>query len=173
MKIVITESQYNKINEIVAGYDDAQTLATHGGKIMGVLFGYIKDLTKLFQGIDYMLNDEDLTYIDLKENLKEVIDVIDEVIDAFKIGFKDFSEKSLIISGISLMKTLRKLQENIRVFIDLGPEVISKESILEKLNDMTKESLLKLINFINSHDETHIKIKNVIDKHRYRPRRDY
>ena len=38
---------------------------------------------------------------------------------------------------------------------------------------MTKESLLKLIDFINSHDETHIKIKNVIDKHLYRPRRDY
>ena len=138
MKIIITESQYKRISEAIAGYDDFNMMATHGGKIMTHFFGFIKDLMQLFSGINEMLESEKkISHIDLKENLKEVIDVIDEITDAFKIGFEDFSEKNLIRSGMSLIKSLNRLKEKIQPLTIAGPAIVSNDQILNRLEKLS------------------------------------
>jgi len=174
MKIIITESQYRRISEAIAGYDDFNMMATHGGKIMSHFFGFIKDLMHLFNGINEMLESEKkISHIDLKENLKEVIDVIDEITDAFKIGFEDFSEKNLIRSGMSLIKSLNRLKQKIQPLTIAGPAIVSNDQILNRLEILSTKAVLKLKDFVEEHEKTHNRFMNILTRNQNRPKRDF
>ena len=173
MKIIITESQYKRISEAIAGYDDFNMMATHGGKIMTHFFGFIKDLMQLFSGINEMIGFEEISDIDLKENLRAVVDVIDEITEAFKIGFKDFSEKNLIRSGMSLIKSLNRLKEKIQPLTIAGPAIVSNDQILNMLEKLSTNAVLKLKDFTEEHEKTHNRFMNILTKNQNRPKRDF
>ena len=173
MKIIITESQYKRISEAIAGYDDFNMMATHGGKIMTHFFGFIKDLMQLFSGINEMIGFEEISDIDLKENLSAVIDVIDEITEAFKIGFKDFSEKNLIRSGISLIKSLNRLKQKIQPLTIAGPAIVSNDQILNMLEKLSTKAVLKLKDFTEEHEKTHNRFMNILTRNQNRPKRDF
>lgn len=173
MKIIITESQYKRISEAIAGYDDFNMMATHGGKIMTHFFGFIKDLMQLFSGINEMIGFEEISDIDLKENLRAVVDVIDEITEAFKIGFKDFSEKNLIRSGMSLIKSLNRLKQKIQPLTIAGPAIVSNDQILNMLEKLSTNAVLKLKDFTEEHEKTHNRFMNILTKNQNRPKRDF
>ena len=173
MKIIITESQYKRISEAIAGYDDFNMMATHGGKIMTHFFGFIKDLMQLFSGINEMIGFEEISDIDLKENLRAVVDVIDEITEAFKIGFKDFSEKNLIRSGMSLIKSLNRLKQKIQPLTIAGPAIVSNDQILNMLEKLSTKAVLKLKDFTEEHEKTHYKFMDILTRNQNRPKRDF
>ena len=173
MKIIITESQYIRISEAISGYDDFNMMATHGGKIMNHFFGFIKDLMQLFSGIKEMIELEEISDIDLKENLRAIIDVIDEITEAFKIGFRDFSEKNLIRSGMTLIKSLNRLKQKIQPLAIAGPAIVSNEQILNMLEKLSTKVLLKLKDFTEEHEKTHNRFMNILTKNQNRPKRDF
>jgi len=174
MKIIITESQYKRISEAIAGYDDFNMMAVHGGKLMTHFFGFIKDLMQLFSGINEMLESKNkISHIDLKENLLEVIDVIDEITGAFKIGFRDFSEKNLIRSGMSLIKSLNMLKQKIQPLTIAGPAIVSNEQILNMLEKISNKAVLKLTDFTEEHVKTHYKFMDILKRNQNRPKRDF
>ena len=173
MKIIITESQYKRISEAIAGYDDFNMMATHGGKIMTHFFGFIKDLMQLFSGINEMIGFEEISDIDLKENLRAVVDVIDEITEAFKIGFKDFSEKNLIRSGMSLIKSLNRLKQKIQPLTIAGPAIVSNDQILNMLEKLSTNAVLKLKDFTEEHEKTHNRFMNILTRNQNRPKRDF
>jgi hypothetical protein len=174
MKIIITESQYRRISEAIAGYDDFNMMAAHGGKIMTHFFGFIKDLMQLFSGINEMLESENkISHIDLKENLRAIIDVIDEITEAFKIGFRDFSEKNLIRSGMTLIKSLNRLKQKIQPLAIAGPAIVSNEQILNMLEKLTTKALLKLKDFTEEHEKTHYKFMDILTRNQNRPKKDF
>ena len=173
MKIIITEGQYRRISEAIAGYDDFNMMATHGGKIMNHFFGFIKDLMQLFSGIKEMIELEEISDIDLKENLRAVIDVIDETTEAFKIGFRDFSEKNLIRSGMTLIKSLNRLKQKIQPLAIAGPAIVSNEQILNMLEKLSTKAVLKLKDFIEEHEKTHYKFMDILTRNQNRPKKDF
>lgn len=141
-RIIITENQLSKlidrIDEEAAGYDDYDQMMQHGGVSMGLLIDTLKDLSLVFNGIANMLGSENIEYIDLSENLKEAVDLIDEINKVTKIVFQDFTDKEVIRTGEILHRKLESYQEKIRMLIGMGEELLSKESLVEKLAMMTE-----------------------------------
>jgi hypothetical protein len=147
-KIIITEEQLSRLidrlNEEAVGYDDFYQMFQHGGKSMGILMDTLRDLLKVFEGIVSMINSENIEYIDLRENLEAAIDLITEINDVMKIVFKDFTDRDVIKSGEIMHRKLESYQEKIRVLINMGEELLSKENLIDRLYSMT-ENLGKFI----------------------------
>jgi hypothetical protein len=147
-KIIITEDQLSrlidKLNEEAVGYDDFYQMFKHGGKSMEILMDTLSDLLKVFEGIASMINSENIKYIDLRENLKAAIDLITEINDVMKIVFKDFTDRDVIKSGEIMHRKLESYQEKIRMLINMGEGLLSKENLIDKLYSMT-ENLGKFI----------------------------
>jgi hypothetical protein len=177
MRIKITESQYGRletlISEIAAGSDDFGIRARHTGKGMGILHEKIEDLVHLFKGVERLLTFDDIEYIDLRENLIEVIDIIDEINDVFRIVLIDFTEKRLAKTLKGLKRGLTKLQEKIRQVIILGPEIISKEKVLSELRRVTLITIEKLAEFIDEHKSTHENLRDLFKKRGPKPKEDF
>jgi hypothetical protein len=140
-KILVTEEQFQRlmkrITEEAAGYDDFSVMAQHGGASMKVLIDSITDLSQVLRGIVHMLKSQNIEYIDLKENLSLAIELISEINMAMGIVFKDFTEREVIKTGKILHRKLESYQEKIRMMLDMGEELFSKESIIDKLIDLT------------------------------------
>ena len=147
-KIVLTESQLKRViilmTEQAAGYDDFHIMMQHGGKSMGLLIDTLSDLISVFKGISSMLNSDEIEYVDLRENLKTAIDLITEINDVMKIVFKDFTDREVIKSGEIMHRKLESYQEKIRMMVNMGKELLSKENLIDKLYNMT-ETLGKFI----------------------------
>ena len=147
-KIIITEDQLSrlidKLNEEAVGYDDFYQMFKHGGKSMEILKDTLSDLLKVFEGIASMINSENIEYVDLRENLKAAIDLITEINHVMKIVFKDFTDRDVIKSGEIMHRKLESYQEKIRMLINMGEELLSKENLIDKLYSMT-ENLGKFI----------------------------
>jgi len=141
-KIVVTESQLKKliekINEEAAGYDDFYIMNQHGGKSMALLVDTLNDLVQVFKGISAMLNSDNIEYVDLRENLMAAVDLITEINDVMRIVFKDFTDKDVIKSGEIMHRKLESYQEKIRMMVNMGEELLSKENLLNKLESMTE-----------------------------------
>jgi len=169
-KILVTEEQYQrlikKITEEAAGYDDYNVMAQHGGTSMRVLIDTFTDLSQVLRGIVHMLKSENIEYVDLKENLYLAIDLISEINSAMDIVFKDFTERELIKLGKILHRKLESYQEKIRMMLDMGEELISKESIIEKLGQLTMNVHRAMTNYAAELKVTDIKFQVRIDKGR-------
>ena len=140
-KILVTEEQFQmlmkRITEEAAGYDDYGVMAQHGGASMRVLVDSLTDLSQVLRGVVHMLKSENIEYVDLEENLYLVIELISEINTAMDIVFKDFTEREVIKTGKILHRKLESYQEKIRMMLNMGEELISKENIIDKLTDLT------------------------------------
>jgi hypothetical protein len=169
-KFILTESQVKRLvenlDEEAAGYDDFDTMLNHGGKSMGILVDTMTDLSKVFRGITSMLRSENIEYIDLRENLKEAIDLITEIIDVMKIVFRDFTEKETIKYGEILHRKLESYQEKIRTMVNIGEELLDKERLMDRLADLTQNVLKHLTDYAASLKVSDIKFQIRLNKHK-------
>jgi hypothetical protein len=169
-RFILTESQVKRLvenlDEEAAGYDDFDTMLNHGGKSMGILVDTMTDLSKVFRGITSMLRSENIEYIDLRENLKEAIDLITEIIDVMKIVFRDFTEKETIKYGEILHRKLESYQEKIRTMVNMGEELLDKERLMDRLADLTQNVLKHLTDYATSLKVSDIKFQIRLDKHK-------
>jgi hypothetical protein len=153
-KFILTESQVkrlvNNLEEQASGYDDFHVMFMHGGKSMGILINTMNDLSKVFRGITRMLTSENIEYVDLKENLELAIDLITEIIGVMKIVFKDFTDKKVIMKGDIMHRKLESYQEKIRTMVKLGEEIFNKQSIMDRLADLTQNVLSYLQEYAES-----------------------
>ena len=169
-KFILTESQVKRLvenlDEEAAGYDDFDTMLQHGGKSMGILVDTMNDLSIVFRGITSMLRSENIEYTDLRENLKEAIDLITEINDVMKIVFKDFTEKETIKHGEILHRKLESYQEKIRTMVSMGEELLDKQSLMDRLADLTMNVLKYLTNYAASLKTSDIKFQIRLNKHK-------
>jgi len=142
-KIQITESQFKRlmrtITEVVSGYDDYHVMFLHGGKSLALLLDTLKDLLKVFAGIQAMLESETIEYTDLKENFKEAGDLIVEISKIMEVVFKDLSERKLIRKGEILLRALESYQEKIKTTFSFRKEDLfnNDEELKERLIKLT------------------------------------
>ncbi len=169
-RFILTESQVKRLvenlDEEAAGYDDFDTMLNHGGKSMGILVDTMTDLSKVFRGITSMLRSENIEYIDLRENLKEAIDLITEIIDVMKVVFRDFTEKETIKYGEILHRKLESYQEKIRTMVNMGEELLDKERLMDRLADLTQNVLKHLTDYAASLKVSDIKFQIRLNKHK-------
>jgi hypothetical protein len=176
VKILVTEEQFQKlmkkITEEAAGYDDYNVMHQHGGASMSILIDTIRDLTEVFSGIVKMTRSSNIEYTDLKENLQLAIDLISEIMDVMKITFKDFTERKTIMKGEILHRKLESYQEKIRTMINMGEELLSKESLIERLIDLTLNVGKYMTDYTMELEKTHNRFTNRFDKFKPRPKTD-
>ncbi len=141
-KVILTESQLKRVmvlmTEEAAGYDDFYVMYQHGGKSMEILLDTLNDLLQVFRGIVSMINSDNIKYIDLRENLTAAVNLITEINDVMRIVFKDFTDREVIKSGEIMHRKLESYQEKIRIMVNMGEELLSKENLLDKLEAMTE-----------------------------------
>lgn len=141
-KVLVTEDQLKRVmvlmTEEAAGYDDFYVMHQHGGKSMSILLDTLNDLLQVFKGISAMLNSDNIEYINLRENLMVAVDLITEINDVMRIVFKDFTDREVIKFGEIMHRKLESYQEKIRMMVNMGEELLSKENLLNKLESMTE-----------------------------------
>ena len=176
-KILVTEEQFQRlmkrITEEAAGYDDFGVMAQHGGASMRVLIDSITDLSQVLRGIVHMLKSENIEYVDLKENLYLTIDLISEINGAMDIVFKDFTEREVIKTGKILHRKLESYQEKIRMMLDMGEELISKENIIDKLTDLTMNVHRAMTDYAAELKVADIRFQVRTNKGKPRPKTDW
>jgi hypothetical protein len=141
-KILVTENQLKNlvlnISEEAAGYDDFDVMYQHGGVSIGTLVETLKDLALIFKSIGLMIRSKNLEYVDLIENLKESVGLIDEISKITNVVFKDFTDKEVVKTGKILNRKLESYQEKVTMLIRMGDELLSRKTLLEKLAEYTK-----------------------------------
>jgi hypothetical protein len=176
-KILVTEEQFQKlmkrITEEAAGYDDFNVMGLHATQSMKVLVDSLTDLSQVLRGVVHMLKSEHIEYIDLRENLYLVIELISEINMAMDIVFKDFTERKVIKTGKILHRKLESYQEKIRMMLDMGEELISKENIIDKLTDLTMSVHRAMTDYAAELKVADIKFKNTVERGRPRPKTDW
>jgi len=169
-KILVTESQLKKlinvIKEEAAGYDDFYIMNQHGGKSMALLVDTLNDLLNVFKGISSMLNSDNIEYIDLRENLMAAVDLITEINDVMRIVFKDFTDREVIKSGEIMHRKLESYQEKIRMMVNMGEELLSKENLLDKLESMTENVGSSMVEYANKLHNADKKFRGRVKKGR-------
>jgi hypothetical protein len=85
-----------------------------------------------------MIRSKNLEYVDLIENLKETVGLIDEISKITNVVFKDFTDKEVIKTGKILNRKLESYQEKVTMLIRMGDELLSRKTLLEKLAEYTK-----------------------------------
>lgn len=175
-KILVTEEQFQmlmkRITEEAAGYDDFNVMGLHATQSMKVLVDSLTDLSQVLRGVVHMLKSEHIEYIDLRENLYLVIELISEINMAMDIVFKDFTERKVIKTGKILHRKLESYQEKIRMMLDMGEELISKENIIDKLTDLTMSVHRAMTDYAAELKVADIKFKNAVERGRPRPKTD-
>lgn len=172
-KFILTESQIKRLvenlDEEAAGYDDFDTMFQHGGKSMGILIDTLSDLSNVFKGISNMIYSNNIEYVDLKENLEAAVELISEIIQVMKIVFKDFTERETIKKGEILHRKLESYQEKIRMMINMGEELLSKENLINRLLDLTENVGEYIVDYANELQSSHKRFGSRLDK--YKPNR--
>jgi hypothetical protein len=139
---------------------------------MRVLVDSLTDLSQVLRGVVHMLKSENIEYVDLEENLYLVIELISEINTAMDIVFKDFTEREVIKTGKILHRKLESYQEKIRMMIDMGEELISKENIIDKLTDLTMSVHRAMTDYAAELKVADIKFQVRSEKGRPRPKTD-
>lgn len=175
-KILVTEEQFQRlmkrITEEAAGYDDFEVMAQHGGKSMGVLIDTLSDLSNVLEGIVNMTKSTNIEYVDLRENLNIAIELISEITQVMNIVFKDFTERKTIRKGEILHRKLESYQEKIRMMINMGEELISKENLINKLTDLTENLGQYTIDYANELQSSHKRFSKRLNIGKPRPKTD-
>jgi hypothetical protein len=176
-KILITENQLKtlvtSISEEAAGYDDFYQMLQHGGKSMDILSDNLKDLAIVFRGIVQIMKSENINYINLKENLKEAIDLINTINQITNIVFKDFTDKDVIESGKKLSRKLESYQDKVRMLINMGKELLSKETLLDKLDSLTQVVLRDVNEYAYKLKDSEMTFRKRLEKGRDKRNPDY
>ena len=175
-KILVTEEQFQmlmkRITEEAAGYDDFDVMAQHGGKSMGVLIDTLSDLSNVLRGIVNITNSSNIEYIDLKENLETAIELISEITQIMKIVFKDFTERKTIRKGEILHRKLESYQEKIRMMINMGEELLSKENLINRLSELTDNVSKYTVDYATELESSHKRFSKRLNIGKPRPKTD-
>lgn len=167
-KILVTEKQFERIikglTEATSGYDDFNIMGQHAGASIGILVDSLTDLSQVLRGIIYMIKSENIEYIDLSENLKLAIGLISEINGVMEIVFDDFTEKEVIRYGKILHRKLESYQEKIRMMVDMGEELMSKETIINKLAELTMTVYRAMTDYAAELKVADIKFQVKLDK---------
>jgi hypothetical protein len=169
-KIIISESQLERlaklIAEAVSGYDDIDTMIMHGGHSMILLHETGKDLLKVLQGMRIMLNDGDISSVDLKENITAANDLIGEIVKIMEIVLNDFSEKLTIEKGEILIDKLKSFTNRTRPLLRFGDEDLNKKQVINKVTKLVNDLFDDFLSYYQELLKTHTTFKNRIDKFR-------
>lgn len=166
-KILISEKQFrnlvNYISEDAVGYDDYNQMFHHGFKSVNMLMGILSDLVQVFKGIFNICNNTEISYIDLVENLRLAIDLIYEYLDASKTILQDFTDKKTITLGGILHRKLESYQDKIRSLINMGEELVNKDTLIQRLLDMTDSLLDSVTEYGETLNNAATTIQNRLD----------
>lgn len=172
-KFILTESQVKRLvenlDEEAVGYDDFDTMLQHGGKSMGILIDTLLDLNNVFKGISNIIYSNNIEYVDLEENLEAAIELISEIIQVMKIVFKDFTERRTVKKGEILHRKLESYQEKIRIMVNMGEELLSKETLIDRLLDLTENVGEYIGDYADELQKSHKRFGSRLDK--YKPTR--
>jgi hypothetical protein len=175
-KVLVTEEQFQmlmkRITEEAAGYDDFDVMFQHGGTSMGMLVDTLTDLSQVFKGIVQMTKSENIEYIDFKENLEVAIDLISEITNMMKTVFRDFTERKTIRKGEILHRKLESFQEKLRIMINMGEELLSKENLIDRLIDLTENLGGYIVDYAMELKNADKTLRGRLDKFRPRPKTD-
>ena len=176
-RFILTESQVKRLvenlDEEAAGYDDFDTMLNHGGKSMGILIDTLSDLGNVFKGISNIIYSDNIEYVDLKENLGEAIELISEITEVMKITFKDFTERATIKKGEILHRKLESYQEKIRMMINMGEELLSKENLIDRLSELTENVGKYIIDYTGELENSHNRFSKRLNIGKPRPKTDW
>lgn len=167
-KIIISESQLERlaksIAEAVSGYDDIFVMGQHAGHSMALLHETGKDLLTVLLGLMRMIDDPDMSFVDIKENLKAANDLIGEVIKIMEVVFQDFSEKSTIEKGEYLIDKLRKFSNRIRPILEYSEDDLDRDQVTGKVKELIVGVFNDFNNYFLDVFKTHVKFKERMDK---------
>jgi hypothetical protein len=168
IKFILTETQVKKLveslNEEAAGYDDFNVMNQHGTKSMTILSDTLQDLTYVFSGIKTMLSSKNIDISDLKKNLYEAIELIDEINMTTKIVFKDFTDRKTIMKGEIMHRKLESYQEKIRLMAGMDEELLDKESLMKRLYTITTNILNYVKDYATSLYDANTTFTNRVEK---------
>jgi hypothetical protein len=140
---------------------------------MDILSDNLKDLAIVFRGIVQIMKSENINYINLKENLKEAIDLINTINQITNIVFKDFTDKDVIESGKKLSRKLESYQDKVRMLINMGKELLSKETLLDKLDSLTQVVLRDVNEYAYKLKDSEMTFRKRLEKGRDKRNPDY
>lgn len=173
-KIIISESQLERLAKIIAeavsGYDDIDTMVMHGGHSMMLLHETGKDLLKALQGIRIMLNDGDISSVDLKENITAANDLIGEIVKIMEVVLADFSEKLTIEKGEILIDKLKSFTNRTRPILRFGDDDLNKQQVIDKITELVNGLFDDFLSYYQELMKTHQTFKSRIDRFRPKPR---
>ena len=173
-KIIISESQLERlaksIAEAVSGYDDFHVMGQHAGHSMALLHETGKDLLKVLLGLMTMLDDPNMSFVDIKENLEAANDLIGEVIKIMEVVFQDFSEESTIEKGEYLIDKLRKFTNRIRPILKYSEDDLDRMQVTGKVKQLIVDVFNDFNDYFLDLFKTHIKFKERLDKFSPKPR---
>jgi hypothetical protein len=152
-KILITEAQLKKlvkyISEEAAGYDDFSQMFFHGAVNTEKLLDNLEDLENVFNGLVSATGSEHITYIDLKETLEEVIDLISEFNEISKNLIQDYPDKQVVKTGEILHRKLESYQDKIMMIFSYPEDTFSLDKLKYKIDDLTDPVLEYVEEFTN------------------------
>ena len=132
----------------VGGYDDPNIMAQHAGQVMGGLTSSYNDLSNMLSGLANALVDG-TTKVEVREYLSEVFDELFVIIDAIKLGIKDFTEDDLITKSKNIISSLKRFQQKIKILIEMSDAMGSEEEYFERV----KKLLMELIPSMKEYGE--------------------
>lgn len=141
-KIIISESQLkrlvNRITETAAGYDDIYVMSQHGKHSLDLLQEGSKNLLNVLLGLTKLLRIEDLSIVELKENLMLANGIISEIVRIIEIILNDFTEKDTIVTGKTLLRKLKLFVNRIRPILQFNDEDLNKKQIVSKISQLVE-----------------------------------
>lgn len=151
-KIIISEEQLkilvNRLDEMIAGYDDYPTMFQHAGKSMSELMDQLQQLMIAFNNLSEFMYEENYLGDDFVDAIKDALTQIYEFNEISEMIFKDFSEKEVVKNGEILLRKLESFQEKAIMFI----EMYKHNSInLEKLVSLIGIKINDIVEFVRNY----------------------
>lgn len=150
--IIISEEQLkilvNRLDEMIAGYDDYPTMFQHVGKSMSELMDQLQQLMIAFNNLSEFMYEENYLGDDFVEAIKDALSQINEFNQVTKTIFRDFSEKEVVKNGEILSRKLESFEEKAMMFI----EMYNYDSInLKKLVSLIAIKINDIVEFVRNY----------------------
>lgn len=118
------------------GYDAPDIMGQHVGHVMSNLRDTLGQLNLGILGFSDMLKSDEINHLDIQEEIKELMNLIEESIMIIELSLKDFTEDELVLKGMSLLKSLNNFLKKIRIMGISRFEVGSKNYINNLVNEL-------------------------------------
>lgn len=152
--IRLTESDLTKlvkkiINE-VGGYDDPFIMGQHSTKTINELINAHHQLSTIIADLSNTIMDGELTILDSREYLMDIISGIEVVISIGEKVIKDFTEDELIEKTKRYHKTLNRFNKRLRILVNQSMDFA--ENDLDYV-ELIKDLLVDMVPTINEYEK--------------------